>query len=117
MAPRLTPHAPTRAAYTVSPTTRNPAPNPAPEAPPPAPLHAPLCPLCGQANECAASASGSFDGPCWCTGVSFSAELLAQVAPQQQQAACICRQCAQTQPAPGLHSAGHRPAAAAAAAS
>jgi len=71
----------------VSPTTPNTALK--------APLHAPLCPLCGQANEGAASASGSFDTACWCTGVSFSPELLAQVALEQQHRACICRRCAE----------------------
>ncbi len=40
------------------------------------------CPLCGQANRCAMEierATGQKQDACWCTGVSFSAELLARV--------------------------------------
>jgi hypothetical protein len=57
------------------------------------PLTAPLCPVCGQPNECAASATGSFDTPCWCAGVTFPADLLAQVPQPLQNKACICRRC------------------------
>lgn len=62
---------------------------------PTAPRHAPDCPLCGQANACAASAAGSFDVDCWCQQVDFSAALLAAVPPEQQGQACICRRCAE----------------------
>lgn len=61
-----------------------------------------LCPLCGQENRCAmeaAKAAGVQPGPCWCTQVDFSAELLARVPPQAQRRACICEACARAQPA------------------
>ncbi len=61
-----------------------------------------LCPLCGQANACAMElqrATGQPQGPCWCTQVGFSAELLARVPAQARRAACICRRCAES-PAP-----------------
>ncbi|MGI9153669.1 MAG: cysteine-rich CWC family protein [Rubrivivax sp.] len=58
------------------------------------PITAPICPLCGNPNECAASASGSFEGDCWCKGVAFTQELLAQVPPELKDKACICRRCA-----------------------
>lgn len=61
-----------------------------------APLQAPHCPLCGQANACAASAAGSFDVDCWCRNVDFSASLLAAVPPEHQGKACICRRCAES---------------------
>jgi hypothetical protein len=58
------------------------------------PIPAYACPLCGGANECGAAASGSFDGPCWCTAATFSGELLARVPVEAQGRACICRRCA-----------------------
>jgi hypothetical protein len=38
--------------------------------------------------------TGVKQGPCWCIGVAFSAELLARVPPEAQRAACICAACA-----------------------
>ena len=58
------------------------------------PLRAPACPLCGEANECAAARAGTFDTPCWCTSATFSAELLAAVPAAASGRACICRGCA-----------------------
>jgi hypothetical protein len=59
------------------------------------PLPERCCPLCGAANECAAAASGDFNTPCWCRGVTFTAELLAAVPEEMRGRACICRRCAE----------------------
>jgi hypothetical protein len=59
-------------------------------------LWAPLCPLCGRANECAVSASGRFDVPCWCTEVTIDPAVLARARGGGR--ACICRACALGQP-------------------
>jgi hypothetical protein len=55
------------------------------------PLNAPLCPVCGQPNACAVSATGTFEAECWCRSVTFSEDLLAQVPPNLKNMACICR--------------------------
>lgn len=55
------------------------------------------CPLCGSPNQCAmevAKATGQAPGVCWCAGMDFSAELLAQVPTEAQRLACICERCA-----------------------
>lgn len=60
-------------------------------------LAATRCPLCGEENRCAMeaeSASGEPQGPCWCTRVDFSADLLARVPPAAKDRACICARCA-----------------------
>ena len=41
--------------------------------------------------------SGVKQGPCWCTGVDFGADLLARLPPQAQGQACICAACARPQ--------------------
>ena len=67
----------------------------------PAAPQASLCPLCGQPNRCAMEVereTGVVQGPCWCTRVDFSAELLARVPPQAQRLACICSACARSGP-------------------
>ncbi len=59
----------------------------------PNPAH---CPLCGQGNRCAMEIeqlTGQKQDACWCTGVSFSAELLARVPAASQHQACICAEC------------------------
>ncbi|HZN47205.1 MAG TPA: cysteine-rich CWC family protein [Ramlibacter sp.] len=38
--------------------------------------------------------TGVTQGPCWCTQVDFSAEVLARVPAPAQQMACICAACA-----------------------
>jgi hypothetical protein len=38
--------------------------------------------------------TGMAQPPCWCTGVTFDAELLARVPADAQQRACICQACA-----------------------
>ena len=58
-------------------------------------MPAPVCPLCGGANECAVAAACDFDTPCWCRGVTFTAELLASVPEEMKGRACICRRCAE----------------------
>ena len=60
-------------------------------------INASACPLCGQSNRCAMEIEkieGQKQAACWCTGASFSAELLAQVPPNSQNKACICADCA-----------------------
>jgi len=55
------------------------------------------CPICGRPNRCAMEAereTGLAQGPCWCTGVDFGAELLARVPAAAQRQACICAACA-----------------------
>lgn len=59
------------------------------------------CPLCGQPNACAmaapapAAATGGHAQqlPCWCTRITFSAELLRQVPAAARHKACICAAC------------------------
>jgi hypothetical protein len=56
-----------------------------------------LCPLCGQANQCAMEvelATGIKQAPCWCSQTSFAAELLDKVPPEARGKACICSVCA-----------------------
>ena len=56
-----------------------------------------LCPLCGRANSCAMEqlrASGEPQPPCWCTNVTFDADLLARVPTEAQRLACIGPACA-----------------------
>ncbi len=52
------------------------------------------CPLCGQPNACAMATQGqAAAGPCWCTLVQFSADLLKQVPEVARNKACICAAC------------------------
>ena len=51
------------------------------------------CPLCGESNQCAMAPAASTESPCWCTQVSFTAELLASVLLSAQGKACICQRC------------------------
>ena len=56
-----------------------------------------LCPLCGEANQCAMAieqATGIKQPACWCTGVTFGPDLLARVPEAARNLACICRRCA-----------------------
>ncbi|WP_334135939.1 cysteine-rich CWC family protein [Tepidimonas sp.] len=60
------------------------------------------CPLCGGANGCAMEhqrRSGVEQPPCWCTGVRFTAELLARVPAPARGQACVCERCATQRPA------------------
>lgn len=62
------------------------------------------CPICGRPNRCAMEverATGVAQGPCWCAGVEFGADLLAQVPAAAQREACICPQCAAAPPGRG----------------
>jgi hypothetical protein len=40
-------------------------------------------------------ATGVEQQACWCTGVDFSRELLAGIAPELRRLSCICARCAQ----------------------
>ena len=54
------------------------------------------CPLCGQPNACAMATpttEAAAPGPCWCTLVQFSADLLKQVPEAARNKACICAAC------------------------
>lgn len=56
-----------------------------------------VCPLCGKGNQCAMEVereTGQKQPPCWCTGATFSAELLASVSAESRGQACICAACA-----------------------
>lgn len=67
----------------------------------PLPVNPALCPLCGQANQCAMEqecASGQKQPPCWCTQVDFSADLLARIPASARAQACVCATCAQASP-------------------
>ncbi|NRF67870.1 cysteine-rich CWC family protein [Aquincola sp. S2] len=63
------------------------------------PLPHTRCPLCGGSNGCAPAACGSFDTPCWCTGVRIPAALIARLPAEQRGTACVCRRCIEGQPA------------------
>lgn len=57
-----------------------------------------LCPLCGQANQCAMEVereTGVKQPPCWCSQIKFDAELLSRVPEQARGIACLCAACAQ----------------------
>ena len=56
-----------------------------------------LCPLCGQANQCAMEIekqTGVPQGACWCCSASISAELLSQIPEALRNQACVCPACA-----------------------
>ena len=56
-----------------------------------------LCPLCGQANQCAMEiqrATGVPQAACWCTDVRFDADLLASIPQQARGLRCVCAACA-----------------------
>lgn len=56
-----------------------------------------LCPMCGQSNQCAneaQQATGTAQGPCWCTTAVFTPELLLSVPAEARRLACICARCA-----------------------
>lgn len=55
------------------------------------------CPICGQVNQCAmelAQRTGEPAAPCWCTGVTFTAEVLARIPEALRERACVCKACA-----------------------
>lgn len=60
----------------------------------PAPSSAPRCPLCGEANDCAVSRTGSFDTPCWCRDVVIDTEALSRIPDHRRNRACLCPRCA-----------------------
>jgi hypothetical protein len=62
-----------------------------------------LCPLCGQANQCAMAAGSGTE--CWCVGAAFSADVLARGARAAGAARCICARCASGATRPSASSA------------
>jgi hypothetical protein len=56
-------------------------------------LAAGQCPLCHQPNECQICTAAAYKGSCWCAEVEIPEALLAQVAPELRNHACICRAC------------------------
>ena len=58
------------------------------------PLNPSLCPLCGQANQCAITA-GLPPESCWCMQTPVSKDALALLPPEARGKACICPVCAQ----------------------
>ncbi|MBA3057194.1 MAG: cysteine-rich CWC family protein [Gammaproteobacteria bacterium] len=62
------------------------------------PIDPTRCPLCGQSNQCAGQRermTGIAQPPCWCSQVTFGAQLLARVPEHARHQACICADCAQ----------------------
>jgi Cysteine-rich CWC len=56
-----------------------------------------LCPLCGQANQCAMEIekqTGVPQSACWCSSAAISAELLSQIPEALRNQACVCPACA-----------------------
>lgn len=52
-----------------------------------------LCPLCKRPNDCQLCVTDGHKGPCWCATVTIPEALLARVAPDLKNRACICGQC------------------------
>jgi Cysteine-rich CWC len=50
------------------------------------------CPLCGNANQCGMTTGSE---KCWCFTAIIGGDVLARVAKQARDSACICEQCAQ----------------------
>lgn len=61
------------------------------------PLDTSLCPLCGQANQCAISA-GLPPESCWCMQTPVSKEALNRLPAETRGQSCICPLCAQPTP-------------------
>ena len=59
------------------------------------------CPLCQGPNQCAIVANNGDEdacSSCWCKNVQVPANVLAQIPKQARGRACICAQCANTDP-------------------
>ncbi|MBB6634776.1 cysteine-rich CWC family protein [Cohnella thailandensis] len=52
-----------------------------------------VCPLCGKANGCAATA-GRPPETCWCSRATFSEKTLSRIPPELRMRACLCGECA-----------------------
>ena len=66
------------------------------------PLDSAICPLCGQANACAAEverATGEVQPPCWCMSSRIPPDVLARVPDESRGLACVCQRCAANVPA------------------
>ncbi|WP_183167274.1 cysteine-rich CWC family protein [Azomonas macrocytogenes] len=57
-----------------------------------------LCPVCGKPNDCAYQDAGS-NRMCWCFSVTIKAESLRKIPESVRGKACLCRCCAQADPA------------------
>ena len=66
------------------------------------PLDTSLCPLCGQANQCAISA-GLPPESCWCMQTTVSQQALARLPSKARGKRCICPACAQDIPSDSNH--------------
>jgi prepilin-type N-terminal cleavage/methylation domain-containing protein/prepilin-type processing-associated H-X9-DG protein len=51
------------------------------------------CPLCAQPNACQLCSPASRKAPCWCTRIEIPAELIARIAENLRDRACVCRAC------------------------
>ena len=51
-----------------------------------------ICPLCGGPNYCAMAANPAAE-VCWCEGVEFPPELLAQIPENAVRKTCVCKNC------------------------
>ena len=51
-----------------------------------------ICPLCGEPNHCAMAANPEAE-KCWCEGVEFPPELLAQIPENAVRKTCVCKKC------------------------
>jgi hypothetical protein len=50
-----------------------------------------VCPLCGNANECAAAAGTT---GCWCATIAIPADVIARIPDEDRMRRCVCRRCA-----------------------
>jgi len=55
-------------------------------------LNTAICPLCGKPNQCAMAADPNAT-VCWCEGVVFPEELLAQIPENAVRKTCVCKNC------------------------
>ena len=58
-------------------------------------LNTALCPLCGKPNQCAMAANPNAT-VCWCEGVVFPEELLAQIPENAVRKTCVYKNCLDT---------------------
>jgi len=59
------------------------------------PLNIVFCPVCGEPNQCAMAADPNAT-VCWCEGVVFPEELLAQIPENAVRKTCVCKNCLDT---------------------
>ncbi len=54
------------------------------------------CPLCGHDNACRVARGHLYKGPCWCQQIIVPGHLLARLAENSLDPACLCRPCLET---------------------